>query len=153
MSEIVHNANPSPALAPRPTVLVYYSGSMDAARAVAPPGRVRFANAKYWRGEIEHSGTVTRHDEAKRAVLFGTVFTAPGCAHADEIAAAYSEAGIQVVAIQPSVTAPPPVVVARAKPTATDLGWTLATPPDVYVKKYPRGARVAEARRIVAATK
>lgn len=150
MSEgVIHNANPRAAEVTA-TAVVYFGGSIEAARAVAPEGKIRFCNAKYFEGSVEAKGTIKRPDEPERPILFANVHIAPGCPNADAIREAYKAVGIEVQALEPAGKPGKPKATAKAVKSATDLGWSLKSDPADYLKKYPKGANAALAKKIVA---
>lgn len=151
MSEIVRRESPAEFI--KANAVIYFSGNIEAAKRAAPEGlRIRFCNAKYWRGDIESAGTAKAHGAPDRSIMFSSVFIAAGCQHAEDIVAKYEAIGIEVVSLEQPVKSSPPAPVASVSKTPQDLGWTLATAPADYLKKYPEGSQVKLARKILKQT-
>lgn len=132
------------------SAVVYYSGSVEAAKAVAPEGKVRFCAAKYFHpGEYEAVKIVKKPRVGKQPVLFDKVLLAPGCQNADAIRETYAELGVKVEDLAPPAGKPAKKAAPDVKKPA-DYGWKMKTAPAKYLEKYPKGAKADLAREVIA---
>ena len=134
------------------SVVVYFSGDAEKARAFAPEGAappVRFANAKWFSGEAEIVKTrarTTGEGGGIVPVMFDHVILTPGCQNADEIRSAYKALGVEVEEVSGGKKKAKPKAV---KVSAKELGWDMKTSPEKYLERYPKGAKAPPAAEIL----
>ena len=132
------------------SVLVYFQGDIEAAKAAAPDAKpLRFANAKHFRGEVEWAGYTKAPGRNLVPVAFDQVFLSPGVQVEDAIRETYKAVGIEVAKLEPVAASVDALTTAVSAKTPADLGWKLRSSPQDYLKRYPQGANAALAAEII----
>ncbi len=142
--------------------VLYFDGNLELARSLAPSGRVRLSNAKYYRrGEYESVGVKKIPGHGYEPIHFSEVLVLANCRKLADIQKTYGELGVPVSVVplpggngapeaKAAPKAAPKAKRKSGKPKPSEFGWRMKTHPETYLAKYPDGPKAKLAREVLA---